>query len=211
MKNVLLKCDGVSVERGNRFLLSGVSFSVSEGECILLRGPNGLGKTSLLRTIVGLQTIIKGTIDSDDDTTVYSSHADGMKSTLTVEENMSFWKTIYQSGCDLDEILEKYNLNNLRKRYAGQLSAGQKRRLGLSRLSISERKVWVMDEPTVSLDKNAVSEFIKIIKSHLDGGGACLAVTHIDIGVGEQSSELDLSQFIPKKENKDMLSEDPFL
>ena len=89
---------------------------------------NGLGKTSLLRTIANLQPLNSGVLECDLDEIVYSSHADGMKATLTVLENMRFWKTMYSSDVDLVEVLEKFNLSSLANRYETTF-CGQKRRL----------------------------------------------------------------------------------
>ena len=207
----MFKCSGISVARGNRLLLSDVVFNIGSGECLILKGPNGLGKTSLLRTIANLQPLNSGVLECDLDEIVYSSHADGMKATLTVLENMRFWKTMYSSDVDLVEVLEKFNLSSLANRYAGQLSAGQKRRLGLSRLLISQRRLWVMDEPTVSLDVTAVAEFVDVVRRHLDDGGAALVVTHIDINIGDRVRVLDLAQFVPTKHERTEYLEDDFL
>ena len=207
----LFKCRGLSIERGDKLLLSNINFEVCPGECLIVQGPNGLGKTSMLRTIAGLQPAKKGKIECNYDNIVYSSHLDGMKATLTVTENILFWISVYKSEILIEKVLEKFNLSELKDRYAGQLSAGQKRRLGLSRLYLSQRKLWVMDEPTVSLDKTAVSELISVMEEHLLDGGACIVVTHINIEIGKFSRILELSEFAPTLEDYEELSEDVFL
>ncbi|NVK06854.1 MAG: heme ABC exporter ATP-binding protein CcmA, partial [Marivivens sp.] len=126
--------------RGGVPVLSGVSFMVEAGQALVLRGANGIGKTTLLRTLAGLQPALSGEIDLPDDQAAYASHADGIKAQLSVEENLSFWAEVYGNLVP-DTIYEAFDLVDLRHRMAGTLSAGQKRRLGLSRLGVIGRKV----------------------------------------------------------------------
>ncbi len=158
------------------------------GEALILRGPNGSGKTTLLRTLAGLQPALAGEISSDPDSIAYAGHADGIKATLTVAENLHFWAAVYGTA------RHRPRAGGLRPRIAardrpgaGASSAGQKRRLGLARLLVTGRPIWVLDEPTVSLDVHAVGLFAAAVRAHLDGGGAALIATHIDLGSGRAS------------------------
>lgn len=173
-------------------ILSGVSFEVAAGQAVLLQGPNGSGKTTLLRTISGLQPPVEGTVSASSDSIAYAAHADGIKATLTVAENLEFWASLFGTR-GIDQALESFELTELKSRFAGRLSAGQKRRLGLARLLVTDRPIWALDEPTVSLDRSAVALFAGVIASHLKNGGAALVATHIDLGFNSDS--IDLSKY----------------
>jgi len=190
---VSLRVTSLGCARGGLALLEGVSFSVDPGAALVLRGPNGCGKTTLLRTIAGLQPALSGEIDCPADAIAYAAHADGIKATLTVAENLRFWAAIYGTS-GIDTALEQMNLRNLADRAAQNLSAGQKRRLGLARLLVTGRKVWVLDEPTVSLDAASVALFVDVVRQHLAAGGMAVIATHIELGLPE-AEILDLSRF----------------
>jgi heme exporter protein A len=179
-----LTVSDLAVARGGIPVLEGLSFALAPGQALILRGPNGIGKTTLLRTIAGLQPPLAGTIGLDREAMAYAAHADGLKATLSVEENLAFWASVF--GTDkVTEALTGFALEPLKSRPAGALSAGQKRRLGLARLIVTGRPVWVLDEPTVSLDVEAVALFGAAIRAHLAGGGMALIATHIDLGLEE--------------------------
>ena len=193
----LLDVRDLAVARGGIALLGGLSFSLGAGEAIILRGPNGAGKTSLLRTLAGLQPAHGGQITINPDDIVYAAHADGLKSMLTVAENMTFWAHIYGRR-DIAEALDAFDMRPLMDRLAGTLSAGQKRRLGLARLLVTGCKVWVLDEPTVSLDAHATAQFGRAVQRHLAQGGAAIIATHIDLGIG--GTVLDVTGLKPPRD-----------
>ena len=189
----LLAAHGLAVARGGRRTLEGLDLGLSAGQALILRGPNGIGKTTLLRTLAGLQPRAAGRIDADPDHLAYAAHADGLKSALTVAENLEFWRAVF-AGPPIDRALAALDLVDLAGRPAAVLSAGQKRRLGLARLLVTGRPVWLLDEPTVSLDTASVVLFAQTIRAHLNGGGAALIATHIDLGLPE-ARLLDLTPF----------------
>ncbi|MEO0937058.1 MAG: heme ABC exporter ATP-binding protein CcmA [Pseudomonadota bacterium] len=184
----------LAVARGGRCVLEGLSFALGPGQAVVLRGPNGSGKTTLLRTVAGLQPPLDGTVEGGEDRIAYAGHADGIKFGLTVTENLAFWAEVFGAGRSVDAAMEAFALGPLAARRAGDLSAGQKRRLGLARLLITGRPVWVLDEPTVSLDAAATAMFADAVRAHLAAGGAALMATHIDLGLPE-ARVLDVAPF----------------
>ncbi len=187
-----LSVQNLSVTRGGIAVLEGLSFSVTAGNALILRGPNGIGKTTLLRSIAGLQPPMQGTIEAPEDSIAYAAHSDGIKQVLTVRENLEFWAAVFGTG-DIAPALKAFALEPLETRAAGALSAGQKRRLGLARLLVTARPIWVLDEPTVSLDVDAVTMFADAIRAHLASGGIALIATHIDLGLDAEI--LDVAPF----------------
>ncbi len=182
-----LKVDHLSVTRSGRRVLQEVSLECAPGEAVILRGPNGVGKTTLLRTLAGCIPVQSGSAtlfgdslsdrDAFQDQLCYAGHSDAIKSQMTVRENIMFWAALY--GTTLaDEALDTFDLSRLSDRLAGKCSAGQKRRLGLARLLVANRKLWLMDEPTVALDAASQTALSETITSHLAAGGMALIATH---------------------------------
>lgn len=183
----------LSCARGGLTVLAGLSFRLAAGQALVLRGPNGAGKTTLLRTLAGLQPALSGHVSLPADAMAYAGHADGIKAVLSVTENLRFWADVH--GTDgVEEAVERFDLTRLRNRPAASLSAGQKRRLSLARLVLTGRPVWLLDEPTVSLDTASVSLFGDAVRAHLSGSGLAVIATHIDLGLAG-AGVLDLSTF----------------
>lgn len=193
-----LSVDNLSVARGGIAVLEGVSFIVNTGEALILRGPNGIGKTTLLRALAGLQPALCGDINAPSESIAYAAHSDGIKHVLSVRENLEFWADVFGTK-DIAPAISAFELGPLANRSAGALSAGQKRRLGLARLLVTARPIWILDEPTVSLDTHAVAMFANAIKSHLATGGIALIATHIDLGL--EADILDIAPFKAKPVN----------
>ncbi|MCI5111513.1 MAG: heme ABC exporter ATP-binding protein CcmA [Marivita sp.] len=190
---MVLTVRDLSVTRGGLAILEGVSFDMAPGEALVLRGPNGIGKTTLLRSIAGLQPPETGSVTGAEDQIAYAGHSDGLKAMLSVTENLQFWASVF-GLTEIEQALTAFDLLDLRMRLAGTLSAGQKRRLGLARLMVTGRPIWVLDEPTVSLDAASVALFADAVRDHLGRGGSALMATHIDLGLDE-ARVLDLTPF----------------
>jgi heme exporter protein A len=199
-----LRVTDLACARGPAQILAGVNFAVAQGEALILRGPNGAGKTTLLRTLAGLTPPLAGRIDADPDAIAYAAHADGLKAALSVAENLAFWAAVFGTT-RTEAAIEAFNLGPLLDRRAGEMSAGQKRRLSLARLLVTGRPIWCLDEPTVSLDVEAVARFAKAVKTHLAGGGSAIIATHIDLGLPDAAT-LDITPFVAKQ----IRTDDPF-
>ena len=201
-----LVVENLGVARGGVSVLEGVSFRLVPGAVLVLRGANGIGKTTLLRTLAGLQPAVSGSVTGPE--LAYGAHADGVKAMLTVAENLLFWAAV--GGVQgVEPALAAMNLVALRDRRAADLSAGQKRRLGLARMLVTGRKVWLLDEPTVSLDAASVALFAAALRNHLGQGGAAVIATHIDLGLSE-AQVMDLT-FCRAEQRADVAFDEAFL
>ncbi len=198
MTKALLEVTELVCSRGGLTVLEGVHLTVMPGEAVVLRGSNGSGKTTLLRAIAGLQEPISGQIICEPESIAYAAHADGTKSTLTVEENLEFWAKMYGAG-PIGRAVEAFALNELLPRPARTLSAGQRRRVGLARLLVTDRPIWALDEPTASLDTASVALFAAAVEAHLASGGGAIIATHVDLGV--QGETIDIEQFRPSAQS----------
>jgi len=203
----MLSVRDLACRRGGLPVLRGVSFDCAAGEALVLRGPNGIGKTTLLRTVAGLQPAAGGTITAPEEGIAYAGHADGLKAALSVRANLAFWASVYGTR-DIAPALAAFDLEPLLDRAAADLSAGQKRRLGLARMTVTGRPVWIFDEPTVSLDTANVALFAGMVQRHLAAGGVALMATHIDIGIA--AGVLDLTPYRVTEAEAEA-GDDPFL
>ncbi len=185
-----LIAENLVLSRGGRVIVDGLSFRLGAGQALVLTGANGSGKTTLLRALAGFLKPAAGTVslDADDDEREpaelvhFIGHLDGIKTHLTVEENLAFWAA-YLGGGDVAAALKAFALVGLADIPAGYLSAGQKRRLALARLAGAKRPVWLLDEPTVSLDTASVGLLVAAIDAHVADGGLAVIATHVPLGL----------------------------
>jgi heme exporter protein A len=182
---------GVRCIRGGREVFSGLDFDASAGEALAVTGPNGSGKTSLLRLIAGLLTISGGSIafDGDSELTLaeqahYLGHRDALKPSLSVLENLTFWRDFLGGAAfDAGESLAAVGLDHAVQLPAAFLSAGQRRRLSIARLLTVRRPIWLLDEPTSALDALGQTMFAALMEDHLERGGLIIAATHAPLGI----------------------------
>ena len=207
-----LSATDLACRRGGREVFAGVSFSVAAGESLTIRGRNGAGKSSLLRTVVGLVRIADGKLSlegGDPDLTMgeqahYLGHLDAHKPSLSVEENLRFWSSFLgAASVDLSEPLRAVGLDALADLPAAYLSAGQRRRLSIARLLAVRRPLWLLDEPTSTLDAAAQTKLAEIMRAHLDGGGIILAATHGPLQL-DGARELNLDNVSAPRPTMDM-------
>ena len=180
-----LAANAISCQRGGRLLFEGLSFALQPGESLLVSGPNGAGKTSLLRLIAGLLPLQAGSIEGGDASVPfpelchYVGHLNGIKSALTLGESVRFWVDFLGGNdAELEGAYRKFGLEELRDLPAGILSAGQKRKLALLRLFAAPRPIWLLDEPSVSLDVASVKVLDAAIAQHLAQGGIAVVASH---------------------------------
>ncbi|HLI99207.1 MAG TPA: heme ABC exporter ATP-binding protein CcmA [Bradyrhizobium sp.] len=188
-------CD-VRCVRGGREIFSGLNFRAASGEALALVGPNGSGKTSLLRLMAGVLAPCGGSIileGGDSELTLgeqahYLGHRDAFKPALSVSENLSFWRD-FLGGAPFDsaESLAIVELDHAARLPAAYLSAGQRRRLSIARLLTVRRPVWLLDEPTNALDTSGQKLFATLMGDHLAGGGLIIAATHVPLGVAARN------------------------
>ncbi len=185
--------------RGGRRVFEGVDFAVAPGAALLLRGPNGSGKTSLLRIIAGFLAPAEGRLTwngrrfADEDhepdgapsPIAYVGHLDAVKRALSVTENLAFWAGLYggAGGARVAAALDRLGIGHLAQVPARFLSAGQRRRLGLARLVVAPASLWLLDEPTVTLDEDSVAAVEALIAEHRGGGGMAMIATHAGMSI----------------------------
>lgn len=188
----MLRAEGIAAFRGERLVLRDVSFAVEAGGALLLTGANGAGKSTLLRLLAGLARPASGRVlwrgqEALDDLAAhaeriaYVGHQDAVKPGLTPAENLGF--AAHVGGGSVAEGLEALGIAGLADIPARMLSAGQRRRLALARLAVTQAPLWLLDEPTLGLDAAAVARFGALLAGHRERGGVVVAATHLPLPI----------------------------
>jgi heme exporter protein A len=177
----MLIVSDLSFERYFEPVFQPVSFHVEAGQLMLITGPNGCGKTTLLRLLAGLLSATEGDV-SCQQAPLYAGHSAAIKDDLSVLENIRFMLDFLgrrDSAVDSTEQLVKaVGLTNVAQQHGRTLSAGQRKRCAMARLLFCKERLWLLDEPYSNLDLEGSNLLNTILKSHLDSGGACVMTTH---------------------------------
>lgn len=191
------KGNDLSCYKGDRCIFKKVSFSIISGDALVLRGPNGSGKSSLLRLMASLDNSKTGEIKWNNkliskdpilhrERVHYLGHSNAIKLALTVKENLAVWPRLMTIGRSykteikekLDYALEAFNIQHLADLPARLLSSGERRRLALARLLVSNATLWLLDEPTTGLDKTSQVALEKLLSAHLTNSGMVVISIH---------------------------------
>jgi heme exporter protein A len=192
--------------RGARAVFEGLGFALAPGAALVLTGPNGSGKSSLLRLMAGLSRPDAGSLSWQGASIAadpeahharlhYLGHLDAVKPALGVRENLALWAGLRGAGdAAIDGALERFGLAALARLPARLLSAGQRRRLALARLLAAPAALWLLDEPTVALDRESVATLLREVAEHRASGGLCVVSTNVELAIPEAAT-LDLPRF----------------
>jgi heme exporter protein A len=186
-----LIAEGLAAVRGERVVFQNINFDVASGQALVLHGPNGSGKTTLLRVIAGLLGMLAGrmrVIDKDgavltdearDQSLHFVGHQDAIRPQLRVTETLQFHANLLGASTkNVDAAIGTWGLEPLAELSGGLLSAGQRRRVSLARLSLQRRPLWLLDEPLVALDTPTRARLNDICSKHLAQGGLIVAASH---------------------------------
>lgn len=192
----MLEVANLSFDYPDRPLLQGIQFTANAGCLLHLRGSNGAGKTTLLKLLAGMLHPIEGCINYQGSSIhndlpgfqqqlCYVGHKTGVSQLLTVRENCRFELQNSRSVLSFDVLIKTFALEGLEDTACGLLSVGQRRRVGLLRLLMSDASLWLLDEPFVALDNEAVALLLVTLERHLLGGGVVVLTSHQQVAISK--------------------------
>ena len=199
----------LSAKRGEEVLFQHLNFTIHDRELLTITGPNGIGKSTLLRIIAGFLQANEGEVAAQEGdqrfpvalVSHYLGSQNAMKTHLTVLQNLEFWSDFDSSRLlSPMEALDQVELSGIEHLPFGVLSTGQKRRVAIARLLLSHQPLWLLDEPTSGLDKHASAIFAKIMEEHRNRSGMIIAATHLPLGI-EENRHILLDEYLPDFED----------
>ena len=181
-----ISINSLSCAVDTKVILSDININLISGQSITITGPNGIGKTLLLRTIIGFNSIFKGKVflnkinlsnnpSNRQEQIGYYGHKTSLQTGLSVMEIMEYWKAYYNSKAHIGDLIKFWELPN---KIVGNCSEGQRKRISLARLSLMKRNIWLLDEPTTNLDLIGKEKFLELLTSHIEAGGISIIATH---------------------------------
>lgn len=194
-----VKGSGLNCLRKGQKILANLTFNASEGQFLAFTGYNGVGKTTLLKVLAGMGEFTEGTLSIPLDYCIYLGHENGIKSELTVEENIRFWMRLYGKSTS-SKYMSILGVNNILNRQLRHISSGQRRRVALASAILTGQKIWILDEPTTGLDEGSIAEFSNLADSHCKSGGIVIVTTHLPLK-SWICSYLDLSKYSCRPSN----------
>tara|TARA_R110001583_G_scaffold43130_3_gene137107 strand:- start:5283 stop:5957 length:675 start_codon:yes stop_codon:yes gene_type:complete len=197
----LLSATSLTCIREDRLLFDQLNIEINAGDIVQVEGPNGSGKTSLLRILAGLSQPFEGDIffnnqlisqsqEEFHQNLLYLGHLPGVKGEMNAQENLSFNLALHginNDATDIKQTLAEVNLTGFEDSLASHLSAGQHRRISLARLYKSNARIWILDEPFTAIDKQGVHALEQLFKAHINQGGCVILTTHQDLLTFEPS------------------------
>ena len=200
-----LQINFLELYRNDDRIFSEISFDLSEGQHLQISGANGTGKTSLLRVICGLTIPTGGTILWNQLATnnidcryyehlAYLGHKNALIPELTARENLEYTFEGNQSMNRTSSVLEAFGLNKYLDQFAEKLSNGQIRKIALSRILLSEKTLWILDEPAANLDTSGTQFLLTEMQAHLDQGGMLITTSNLNDQTLKPNSEINLDK-----------------
>lgn len=194
-ESALISATNLTCIREERLLFDQLAIEINAGDIVQVEGPNGSGKTSLLRILAGLSQPYEGDVFYKDQlisqsreefhqNLLYLGHLPGVKGEMSAQENLNFNLTLHGlniNSSDIEDTLAQVNLTGFEDSLASHLSAGQHRRISLARLYKSSADIWILDEPFTAIDKQGVKSLEQLFKAHIKQGGCVILTTHQDL------------------------------
>ena len=185
-KEIRIEIDSLSVSRANQLLFENLTSTITNHDIVIVRGDNGMGKTSLLEAISGLLTYSSGEIKflisehrtSFKNLIAYQPSSSYCKTLLTIKEELSFWAKIHNNSSLVDDVLRFMKLQGTFNLQTQSLSTGQRKRLEIAKVIITQKPVWIFDEPYAGMDSNGVELIDTVLKDHVSRGGIVILASH---------------------------------
>ena len=191
-----IEISDLAMSRGGMPLFAGISTKVLNGDILWIQGDNGIGKTTFLGALAGLHMVDDGKISwrindhpcQAGQITAYQPHASYAKPALTAREDLNFWASLYGTLTLAETALETVGLSTKKNVPTRKLSAGQRRRLALAKLVISQKPIWIMDEPAAAMDQDGLKLIDDLVRNHVARGGAAIIASHSPARVLSQAT-----------------------